>query len=56
MTGAEVIALVTGLPAVISAVTALVVAIRTRNTAFDAMVGHLAVSHPEQYKRLTEAP
>jgi hypothetical protein len=39
VTGAEVIALVTGLPAVISAVTALVVAIRSsRNTAGVAAV------------------
>jgi hypothetical protein len=57
LTGAEVIALVTGLPAVIGAVTALVIAIRsgrTANTAVDAVIGHVAVSHPDQYKRLTE--
>jgi hypothetical protein len=33
VTGAEIIALVTGLPAVISAVTALVVAIRSSSSA-----------------------
>jgi hypothetical protein len=40
VTGAEVIALVTGLPAVISAVTALVIAIRGQQ----AITAHVAAS------------
>jgi hypothetical protein len=49
VTGAEVIALVTGLPAVISAVTALVIAIRgsrAATTAQNMVTGHLVRSHP----------
>jgi len=57
MSSAEIIALITGLPAVIGAVTALIIAIRsgrTASTAITAIAGHVAVSHPDEYKRLTE--
>jgi hypothetical protein len=50
MTGAEIIALVTGLPAVISAVTALIIAIRSGKTAVTAqnmVIGHLVRKHAE---------
>jgi gas vesicle protein len=48
MTGAEVIALVTGLPAVIGAVTALIIALRSgkaATTAQNMVIGHLVRSH-----------
>jgi hypothetical protein len=50
MTGAEIIALVTGLPAVITAVTALIVAIRGGRAAVTAqnmVIGHLVRKHAE---------
>jgi hypothetical protein len=50
MTGAEIIALVTGLPAVISAVTALIIAIRSGKAAVTAqnmVIGHLVRKHAE---------
>lgn len=57
MTGAEVIALVTGLPSVIAAITALIIAIKGGRAAIDAqdaVIGHIARNHPADYQRLIE--
>jgi hypothetical protein len=51
VTGAEVIALVAGLPAVIGAVTALIIAIRGNRNAIAAqnmVIGHLIHTHPDE--------